>query len=66
MNKTREQLSQAWTKVADQLSLKQYQKTMGNSNYKAKALFVMSHVSKSKRVHADCVALINLYNQLIK
>lgn len=53
----------AWGKVADALTLEQFKKTMGLRTYKAKALFVRDHVSKSKKIHALCNKLIELIEQ---
>lgn len=51
-----------WTKIADALTLEQYKKTMGIRNYKAKALLVRDHVSKSKKIKALCDDLIKAYD----
>lgn len=55
-----ETFQEAWNKIADALSLSQFKKTMGLRTYKAKALFVRDHVSRSKKIHALCNELIGL------
>lgn len=58
-----EKFQAVWDKIADALSLSQYKKTMGLRTYKAKALLVRDHVSKSRKIHALCNELINLIDK---
>jgi hypothetical protein len=55
-----EQFQVVWDQIADALSLSQYKKTMGLRTYKAKALMVRDHVSKSRKIQALCNKLIQL------
>lgn len=50
-----------WNAITEELTLSQYEKTMGGDmSYKAKALKAME-VSRSKTVHALCNDLIQAY-----
>jgi len=55
-----EQFQAVWDRIADALSLSQFKKTMGLRTYKAKALFVRDHVSKSRKIHTLCNQLVEL------
>ncbi len=50
-----------WNAICDELTLSQYEKTMGGDmSYKAKAKRAME-VSRSKTVHSLCLDLIQAY-----
>ena len=55
-------LASIWNEIVDQLSLSQYESTMGGDmSYKSKAERAMQ-VSRNKTVHALCLELINVYD----
>lgn len=60
-----QQLSDAYKPIVDALTFKQFGKTVGIRNYKAKALFIRDYVTKSKKVQDQCNKLIELYDVLI-
>lgn len=62
-NKTDRNLETLWTQVTDELTLSQYEKTMGGDmSYKSKAERAMK-VSRSETVHALCLEMIQIYDE---
>lgn len=58
-----EKFQAVWDKIADALSLSQFNKTMGLRTYKAKALYTRDYVTRSKKLQALCNELIELIEQ---
>lgn len=61
-SKTDRNLAILWQQAADQLTLSQYESTMGGDmSYKSKAERAMK-VSRNKTVHAICIEMIQIYD----
>jgi hypothetical protein len=61
-NTTDKMLSALWGQVCDELTLSQYEKTMGGDmSYKAKAEKALK-VSRSETVRSLCIEMIQIYD----
>ncbi len=63
MSSPKTSLHMQWSRIANGLNMRQYEKTMGIMDYKAKAQAAMP-TTRSKRLHALCLTLIANYDDL--
>jgi hypothetical protein len=62
-NQTDRNLATLWAQVTDELTLSQYEKTMGGDmSYKSKAERALK-VSRSETVQALCLEMIQIYDE---